>query len=262
MKYVLVFAGIAVALFFLGALARGLLSAARRILGLLALLITPIVIATLVDYDRVDGLWVGVLLVIIALSPLGRALGRAWQDTAPNDRGSSCTVAAPSAEPHKIPDAPSRGSTPGPSIGSRLSSWVRPNSRDTVKDQYARLDAAWEVLAALAPRAAARIAVARRSCEEFLRLDPAATLSTETIEMRVTIIDNVPRAINEFARHSSLANGSPDPASLGNLLRTIERVAARAEQLLTGVEEQSRGELELIRRHIDSKLASDPFSTT
>lgn len=263
MSYVLGFVVIGLALVILAAIARGLLNAARRVLGLLAILVTPIVIAEVIDYDLADGFWVGVLLVILALSPLGRALGRSWQDAAQTGRvPERPIVAAAPAEPPRIAEAPSRSSRSNSSIGSRLSNWARSKSHKIKEDQHARLDTAWEVLAEAAPRAAARITVARRSCDEFLRLDSAATMSTQAIDMRITIMDNIPRAISEYARHSGRATGNPDPVSLEKLLRTIERVSARAEQLMAEIEEESRSELELVRRHIDRKLSSDPFSPT
>ncbi|GAA0739206.1 hypothetical protein [Sphingomonas japonica] len=114
-----------------------------------------------------------------------------------------------------------------------------------------RRHAAWSALAREGDWAASRVAVARTSCERFLKVADDSGMIVETEGLAIRIRKHIPAHIETCLAHAADATPAERRLLVEEALATVERVGAEADRLREEIKRRQASDLEVQRRHLE-----------
>lgn len=215
----------------------GFLIAAARMLGRLVLsaslaLLIGIVTAMMLPHEN-DSIAIGALIALALTAPIFWLLTP--RRTRPVKRSTKSRV-----QSARVTKAARRFWF----SGTRQSDWT----------------SAWTRLEETAPDHAARLLIARRSCERFEAQCEKRHFDLEAHRSLVIIRKRVPDLITQELDRAEPLSDAGRGKVIQDLVELVERVAADCERRLIANRDQQAGEDSLLRRHLENYLAGDTLS--
>lgn len=106
--------------------------------------------------------------------------------------------------------------------------WGRAGTRARARTK--RLALAWQIMAERAEGRRNRIAVAKAACDQLLSMEAAGLLPLSAIDTAANIRGNVPDSVAAWLRHAVTAGATERGQAFEALVRSFERLGARAER--------------------------------
>lgn len=116
-----------------------------------------------------------------------------------------------------------------------------------------RRHAAWEALAREGDWAASRVAVARTSCERFLKAADRSGMIVETEGLAIRIRKHIPSHIETCLAHGADATPAERRLLVEEALATVERVGAEADRLREEIKRRQATDIAVQRRHLEGE---------